>query len=98
MKLSARFRKSAAAVSMAAVFVLAVFAAAGCGSRGAETEDMGVQLMEVMRQDLSESITLNGTVEGENRVNYSSSASGEKYFFAQRGNPFQVGVDVRLHF
>ena len=27
-----------------------------------------------------------------------SSASGEKYFFTQRGNPFQVGVDVRLHF
>lgn len=27
-----------------------------------------------------------------------SSASGEKFFFAQRGNPFQIGVDVRLHF
>lgn len=27
-----------------------------------------------------------------------SAASGETYFFTQRGNPFQMGVDVRLHF
>lgn len=27
-----------------------------------------------------------------------SSATGKKEYFAQRGNPFQCGVDVRLHF
>ena len=28
----------------------------------------------------------------------SSSATGEKKYFAQRGNPIQLGVDVKLHF
>ena len=28
----------------------------------------------------------------------SSAATGKEYHFAQRGNPFQMGVDVRLHF
>ncbi len=27
-----------------------------------------------------------------------SAATGKRYTFAQRGNPFQIGVDVRLHF
>ena len=27
-----------------------------------------------------------------------SAASGEKFFFTQRGNPFQMGVDIRLRF
>lgn len=28
----------------------------------------------------------------------SSAATGQEYHFAQRGNPFQMGVDVRMHF
>ncbi|MDO4160895.1 MAG: TonB-dependent receptor [Prevotellaceae bacterium] len=33
-----------------------------------------------------------------NTFAFSSSASGETLYFAQRGNPFQAGIDIRLHF
>lgn len=33
-----------------------------------------------------------------NTFAFSSSASGSTKYFAQRGNPFQLGMDVRIHF
>ncbi|MBQ7439926.1 MAG: TonB-dependent receptor [Prevotella sp.] len=33
-----------------------------------------------------------------NTFAFDSAASGTKYYFAQQGNPFQMGIDVNIHF
>ena len=33
-----------------------------------------------------------------NTFAFSSKATGQEVFMAQRGNPFQVGVDISIHF
>ena len=42
--------------------------------------------------------TRNITSTRYNTFAFDSSATGEKCYFAQRGNPFQIGVDLKIHF
>lgn len=63
------------AIVAAAVIALIIFAGKKLGSISEVSNT--IQLEEVRKQDLSDSISLTGSVSGETKINYSSSASAE---------------------
>ncbi|MCH5301546.1 MAG: TonB-dependent receptor [Prevotella sp.] len=52
--------------------------------------DFGVAVVSLWGRNLTDT--------GYNTFAISSSAAGGQHYFAQRANPLQVGIDVRLHF
>ena len=52
--------------------------------------DLGIVSLNVWARNLTDT--------KYNTFAFSSKATGKEMYIAQRGNPFQIGLDVRMHF